>query len=51
MLLNLTGSPVTVPLDGAWIAALSTAMDVAPGTRADGAVELRADEGLVLRAG
>ena len=51
VLLNLTGSPVTVPLDGAWIAALSTAMDVAPGTRADGAVELRADEGLVLRAG
>jgi alpha-glucosidase len=51
VLLNLRSQAVRVPLDEAWSVALSTAMDVAPGTSAAGVVDLRADEGLVLRGG
>jgi alpha-glucosidase len=50
VLLNLTGVPVTVPLDGRWTVELSTGLDQAPGEPDGGAVALRADEGLVLRA-
>ena len=41
--------PVSVPLDGAWIVALSTHLD-RDDEAATGAIGLRADEGLVLRA-
>ncbi len=54
VLLNLRSEAVLVPLvplDGAWSVALSTAMDVEPGSRVEAVAELRADEGLVLRAG
>jgi alpha-glucosidase len=50
VLLNLRSEAVRVPLEGAWAVALSTALDVEPGTRVDGVAELRADEGLVLRS-
>ncbi|HYO43465.1 MAG TPA: alpha-amylase family glycosyl hydrolase [Candidatus Limnocylindrales bacterium] len=51
VLLNLRSETVPVPVDGAWSVGLSTGMDIEPGTRVEGAVELRADEGLVLRKG
>jgi alpha-glucosidase len=50
VLLNLRSEAVRVPLEGAWSMALSTALDVEPGTRVVVVAELRADEGLVLRA-
>lgn len=51
VVLNLRSEAVRVPLDGAWSVALSTTLDREPGSRVDGPAELRADEGLVLRAG
>jgi alpha-glucosidase len=50
VLLNLTGDAVREPVDGAWTIELSTALDREPGVPAGPAVELRADEGLVLRS-
>jgi alpha-glucosidase len=50
VLLNLTRDPATVALDGAWTIELSTGLDRGPGAPAGASVELRADEGLVLRA-
>jgi alpha-glucosidase len=49
VLLNLRPDAVRVLLDGAWTVALSTGMDREPGSGVEGAAELRADEGLVLR--
>ena len=50
VLLNLTREPATVALDGAWTIELSTGLDREPGVPAGASVELRADEGLILRA-
>jgi alpha-glucosidase len=51
VLLNLTREPATVTLDGPWTIELSTVPDQEPGWPAGPTVELRSDEGLVLRAG
>jgi alpha-glucosidase len=50
ILLNLTGAPATVPLGGVWAIELSTALDREAGLPADPTLELRADEGLILRS-
>ena len=51
VLLNLRPEPVHVPAAGPWTVELSSFLDRETGTRLDGIVALRADEGLVLRAG
>ena len=51
VLLNVTGNPAPVLLDGAWAIELSTGLDREPGVPAGPTVELRADEGMILRAG
>jgi alpha-glucosidase len=48
--LNLTAAPVTIAMAGRWTVALSTRLD-RDGEPVSGALELRADEGVVLRAG
>ena len=48
--LNLRSNPVEVPMAGSWSVALSTHLDREDEAIA-GAVELRPDEGVVLRAG
>ena len=50
VLLNLASTAVTAPAAGAWTIALSTELE-RDGERVSGTVDLRADEGLVLRAG
>jgi hypothetical protein len=48
--LNLRSDPIEVPIAGSWSLALSTHLDREDEPIA-GAVELRPDEGVVLRAG
>ena len=48
VLLNLTHQRIRVPLDGAWIVRLATGLDREGEAITAAAVELRADEGLVL---
>ena len=50
VVLNLTGDPVAVPIDGAWTCLAGTRPG-REGTRVEGGVPLAADEGLVLRRG
>ena len=50
VLLNLTGNPARVLLDGAWTIELSTGLDREPGVPVGSTVELRGDEGLILRS-
>lgn len=50
ILLNLAGDPARVTLEGPWTIELATGLDREPGTPADEAVELRGDEGLILRS-
>ena len=50
ILLNLTGDLAIVPLGGEWTIELSTGLDREPDVPAGPSVELRGDEGLVLRA-
>lgn len=48
ILLNLGGSPAGVPLEGEWTVELSTHLD-RDGEQQDGRLDLRPDEGVVLR--
>jgi alpha-glucosidase len=50
VLLNLTGDPAAMLLDGGWTIELSTGLDRDPGLPAGPTLELRGDEGLILRS-
>jgi alpha-glucosidase len=51
VLLNLRSAPARMVAAGPWSVVLATGLDRESGPLGDGAAELRADEGLVLRAG
>jgi alpha-glucosidase len=50
VLLNLARDPARLTVDEAWTVELSTGLDREPGTSAGAIVELRGDEGLILRS-